>query len=48
VVAPVETVSLSEDGFERVVQGVSITPVWRVGLAPASIAVALAVEPRGD
>ena len=28
-VYPIETVSLSEDGFERVLQGVTITPVWR-------------------
>ncbi len=26
---PVETVSLSEDGFERVLQGVCVTPAWR-------------------
>lgn len=27
---PVETVSLSEDGFERVLQGIAVAPLWRV------------------
>ncbi len=33
-VAPIETVSESEDGFERVYQGSQIMPVWTVELAP--------------
>jgi 4-alpha-glucanotransferase len=33
-VAPIETVSESEDGFERVYQGSQIMPVWSVELAP--------------
>jgi alpha-amylase len=28
VVYPIETVSLSEDGFERVLQGIAVAPVW--------------------
>jgi hypothetical protein len=31
-VAPIETVSESEDGFERVYQGSQILSVWRPGL----------------
>ena len=32
-VAPIETISLSEDGFERVYQGSQIMPVWPLELA---------------
>ncbi len=31
---PVETVSLSESGFERIYQSSSVVPSWRVSLAP--------------
>jgi alpha-amylase len=31
---PVETVSLSEAGFERVYQGSSVMPIWRIALPP--------------
>ncbi|MBI5695067.1 MAG: DUF1926 domain-containing protein, partial [Nitrospirae bacterium] len=31
---PVETVSQSEAGYERVFQSSCLTPVWRVSLAP--------------
>jgi hypothetical protein len=34
-VAPIETVSESEEGFERVYQGSQILAVWRVQLAPS-------------
>ena len=34
-VAPVETVSESEEGFERVYQGSQILAVWKPALAPA-------------
>jgi alpha-amylase len=33
-VAPIETVSESEDGFERIYQGSQIMAVWPVELAP--------------
>ncbi|HEV8385443.1 MAG TPA: alpha-amylase/4-alpha-glucanotransferase domain-containing protein, partial [Candidatus Acidoferrales bacterium] len=33
-IAPIETVSESEDGFERVYQGSQIMPVWSIELAP--------------
>ncbi len=33
-IAPIETVSESEDGFERVYQGSQIMPVWNLDLAP--------------
>lgn len=33
-IAPIETVSESEDGFERVYQGSQIMPVWSLELAP--------------
>jgi hypothetical protein len=33
-IAPIETVSESEDGFERVYQGSQILPVWPLELAP--------------
>jgi hypothetical protein len=33
-VAPIETVSESEDGFERVYQGSQIMPVWNIELGP--------------
>jgi alpha-amylase len=35
-VAPIETVSESEDGFERVYQGSQILAVWPLDLAPAA------------
>jgi alpha-amylase len=35
-IAPVETVSVSEDGFERVYQGSQILAVWPVELHPAA------------
>ena len=31
---PVETVSQSEAGFERVYQGSAIVPLWRITLKP--------------
>ena len=31
---PVETVSLSEGGFERIYQGTALLLVWRVDVAP--------------
>jgi alpha-amylase len=34
---PIETVSLSEGGFERVYQGSIVMPVWQVQLAPAEV-----------
>ncbi|MGB6429405.1 MAG: alpha-amylase/4-alpha-glucanotransferase domain-containing protein [Candidatus Acidiferrales bacterium] len=36
-VAPIETVSESEDGFERVYQGSQIMPVWTAHLLPGTI-----------
>jgi len=36
-VVPIETVSESEDGFERVYQGSEIIPVWSVRLGPESV-----------
>jgi alpha-amylase len=36
-VAPIETVTQSEDGFERVYQGSQILPVWPVELAPGGL-----------
>ncbi len=51
LLAPVETVSLSEDGFERVLQGVSVVPVWRLegaDRAEIQIDVAVHIWPRGD
>ena len=33
-VAPIETVSISEDGFERVYQGSQILALWPVELRP--------------
>ena len=33
-IAPIETVSESEDGFERIYQGSQIIAVWPVELAP--------------
>jgi len=45
--APIETVSLSEGGFERIYQGSSILVSWPVTLLPgASWDVELRVEPR--
>jgi alpha-amylase len=35
-VTPIETVSESEDGYERVYQGSQIIAVWPVELVPAS------------
>jgi len=35
--APIETVSLSESGFERVYQGSALMPVWRLDLAPGGV-----------
>jgi len=35
-IAPIETVSESEDGFERIYQGSQIVAVWPVELAPGS------------
>src|SRR5690606_18455231 len=32
--APIETVSLSEAGFERSYQGTALIPVWKLSLAP--------------
>ena len=31
-IAPIETVSESEEGFERVYQGSQIMPIWRIDL----------------
>lgn len=48
-VAPIETVSESEEGFERVYQGSQILPVWTVDLSPGGVwrqSVTLAVTPR--
>ena len=36
-VAPIETVSESEDGFERVYQGSQILPLWPLELAPGAL-----------
>ena len=36
-IAPIETVSESEDGFERVYQGSQILPVWPLELAPGAL-----------
>ena len=33
-VYPVETVSQSEDGFERTYQGTAFLPIWRLNLKP--------------
>ena len=45
--APIETVSLSEAGFERIYQGSAILVSWPVTIAPgASWDVALDVVPR--
>jgi len=35
---PIETVSLSEAGFERVYQGTCVMPVWNLSLSPAQSA----------
>jgi alpha-amylase len=35
-IAPIETVSESEDGFERVYQGSQIMPVWTAHLLPGT------------
>jgi len=34
--APVETVSQSEGGFERVYQSSLVMPIWRISLRPRS------------
>ncbi len=34
--APVETVSQSEAGFERVYQSSMVMPTWRISLAPSA------------
>jgi alpha-amylase len=34
-ISPIETVSESEEGFERVYQGSQILGVWNVALGPA-------------
>ncbi|HEY4908495.1 MAG TPA: alpha-amylase/4-alpha-glucanotransferase domain-containing protein, partial [Methylomirabilota bacterium] len=45
--APIETVSLSEGGFERIYQGSAILVSWPVTLAPgASWDVELRIVPR--
>jgi alpha-amylase len=36
-IAPIETVSESEEGFERVYQGSQILPVWTVAVAPGGV-----------
>jgi hypothetical protein len=47
--APVETVSLSEAGGERVFQATEAVVAWPLELAPgASWVVSFAVEPRGE
>jgi hypothetical protein len=35
-IAPIETVSESEEGFERVYQGSQILAVWRVQMLPST------------
>ncbi len=47
-IAPIETVSESEDGFERVYQGSQILAVWRARLVPGAVwrgSVSLTVDP---
>jgi 4-alpha-glucanotransferase len=48
-IAPIETVSESEEGFERVYQGSQILPVWVLDLPPGGVwrqSVTLTVTPR--
>jgi hypothetical protein len=50
-IAPIETVSISEDGFERVYQGSQILAVWPVELragAPWDARLLLHVSPAGS
>jgi hypothetical protein len=45
--APVETVSQSEAGFERVYQSSMVMPIWRISLGPAAswqIEIAVKIE----
>jgi hypothetical protein len=45
--APVETVSQSEAGFERVYQSSMVMPLWRISLPPGKtweVAITLAIE----
>jgi len=34
---PIETISNSEGGFERIYQGISLIPVWRIKLSPGDV-----------
>ncbi len=48
---PLETVSASEGGFERVLQGISVLPHWQLELPPngsVDLELRFEVEPAGD
>ncbi len=43
---PVETVSVSEGGFERIYQGLALLLVWQLGVERRALEVTLTVMPR--